>query len=62
LLYREKEATYEKQAHLSRGSSGGSCNARVPDLPGVLVWVTPQEREFIKEGGHGQFADTVSDN
>lgn len=27
----------------------------LPDFPGVPVWVTPQEREFISKGGHGQF-------
>jgi len=27
----------------------------LPDFPGVPVWVTPQERKFISEGGHGQF-------
>jgi glyoxylase-like metal-dependent hydrolase (beta-lactamase superfamily II) len=28
----------------------------LPDFPGVPVWVTPQERKFISEGGHGQFS------
>ncbi|HYA05029.1 MAG TPA: MBL fold metallo-hydrolase [Xanthobacteraceae bacterium] len=27
----------------------------LPDFPDVPVWVTPQEREFISKGGHGQF-------
>jgi glyoxylase-like metal-dependent hydrolase (beta-lactamase superfamily II) len=27
----------------------------LPDFPGVPVWVTPQERKFIDEGGSGQF-------
>ena len=27
----------------------------LPDFPDVPVWVTPQEREFIRRGGHGQF-------
>jgi N-acyl homoserine lactone hydrolase len=27
----------------------------LPDFPGVPVWVTAQEHEFIREGGHGQF-------
>ena len=27
----------------------------LPDFPGVPVWVTPQEHEFIKKGGSGQF-------
>jgi glyoxylase-like metal-dependent hydrolase (beta-lactamase superfamily II) len=27
----------------------------LPDFPDVPVWVTPQEREFIRKGGHGQF-------
>jgi glyoxylase-like metal-dependent hydrolase (beta-lactamase superfamily II) len=27
----------------------------LPDFPGTPVWVTPQEREFIRKGGHGQF-------
>jgi len=27
----------------------------LPDFPGVPVWVTPQEREFISKGGNGQF-------
>jgi glyoxylase-like metal-dependent hydrolase (beta-lactamase superfamily II) len=27
----------------------------LPDFPGVPVWVTPQEHQFIREGGHGQF-------
>lgn len=27
----------------------------LPDFPGVPGWVTPQERRFISEGGHGQF-------
>jgi glyoxylase-like metal-dependent hydrolase (beta-lactamase superfamily II) len=27
----------------------------LPDFPGVPVWVTPQEREFIRKGGSGQF-------
>jgi len=27
----------------------------LPDFPGVPVWVTPQERQFISQGGHGQF-------
>jgi len=27
----------------------------LPDFPGVPVWVTSPEREFIRRGGHGQF-------
>jgi N-acyl homoserine lactone hydrolase len=27
----------------------------LPDFPDVPVWVTPQEREFIRKGGNGQF-------
>lgn len=27
----------------------------LPDFPGVPVWVTVPEREFIRQGGHGQF-------
>ena len=27
----------------------------LPDFPDVPVWVTPQEREFIRKGGRGQF-------
>jgi glyoxylase-like metal-dependent hydrolase (beta-lactamase superfamily II) len=27
----------------------------LPDFPGVPVWVTPQEHQFIRDGGHGQF-------
>ena len=27
----------------------------LPDFPGVPVWVTPKEREFIRAGGPGQF-------
>jgi N-acyl homoserine lactone hydrolase len=27
----------------------------LPDFPDVPVWVTPQEREFIRKGGSGQF-------
>jgi len=27
----------------------------LPDFPGVPVWVTPQEHEFIRQGGKGQF-------
>jgi glyoxylase-like metal-dependent hydrolase (beta-lactamase superfamily II) len=27
----------------------------LPDFPDVPVWVTPQEHEFIRDGGHGQF-------
>ena len=27
----------------------------LPDCPGVPVWVTPQEHEFIRKGGSGQF-------
>src|SRR6516225_10863424 len=27
----------------------------LPDFPGVPVWVTPQEREFIRKGGNWQF-------
>jgi len=27
----------------------------LPDFPGLPVWVTKQEREFIRRGGHGQF-------
>src|SRR5262249_14865470 len=27
----------------------------LPDFPGVPVWITPQEREFIRKGAHGQF-------
>jgi glyoxylase-like metal-dependent hydrolase (beta-lactamase superfamily II) len=29
----------------------------LPDFPGVPVWVTPQEREFIRKGGNWQFLD-----
>jgi len=28
----------------------------LPDFPGVPVWVTPQERRFIRKGGSGQFS------
>jgi glyoxylase-like metal-dependent hydrolase (beta-lactamase superfamily II) len=28
----------------------------LPDFPDVPVWVTPQEREFIRKGGIGQFS------
>src|SRR5215831_6517956 len=28
----------------------------LPDFPGVPVWVTPQEGEFIRKGGNWQFA------
>jgi glyoxylase-like metal-dependent hydrolase (beta-lactamase superfamily II) len=27
----------------------------LPDFPGLPVWVTPQERQFISKGGNGQF-------
>jgi glyoxylase-like metal-dependent hydrolase (beta-lactamase superfamily II) len=27
----------------------------LPDFPGVPVWVTPLEHQFIRKGGHGQF-------
>jgi glyoxylase-like metal-dependent hydrolase (beta-lactamase superfamily II) len=27
----------------------------LPDFPGIPVWVTAQEREFIRKGGSGQF-------
>src|SRR6516165_2509830 len=27
----------------------------LPDFPGVPVWVTSQEHQFIRDGGHGQF-------
>jgi len=27
----------------------------LPDFPGVAVWVTPEERQFISRGGTGQF-------
>ncbi len=27
----------------------------LPDFPGVPVWVTPEEHEFIRKGGRGQF-------
>ncbi|MGP0090162.1 MAG: MBL fold metallo-hydrolase [Xanthobacteraceae bacterium] len=27
----------------------------LPDFPGAPVWVTPQEHEFIRKGGSGQF-------
>ncbi|HMK70192.1 MAG TPA: MBL fold metallo-hydrolase [Xanthobacteraceae bacterium] len=29
----------------------------LPDFPGVPVWVTKLEREFISRGGHGQFGN-----
>jgi glyoxylase-like metal-dependent hydrolase (beta-lactamase superfamily II) len=29
----------------------------LPDFPDVPVWVTPQEREFIRKGGNGQFGE-----
>lgn len=29
----------------------------LPDFPGVPVWVTPQEHEFFKPGGQGQFGE-----
>jgi N-acyl homoserine lactone hydrolase len=29
----------------------------LPDFPGVPVWVTPQEHEFIFKGGRGQFGE-----
>ena len=32
----------------------------LPDFPGVPVWVTPQEREFIRKGGSGQFGKPFS--
>jgi glyoxylase-like metal-dependent hydrolase (beta-lactamase superfamily II) len=32
----------------------------LPDFPDVPVWVTPQEREFIRKGGHGQFGKPFS--
>jgi N-acyl homoserine lactone hydrolase len=27
----------------------------LPDFPGLPVWVTPEEHEFIRKGGNGQF-------
>ena len=30
----------------------------LPDFPGVAVWVTPQEHQFIRPGGQGQFGET----
>ncbi len=33
----------------------------LPDFPGVPVWVTPQEREFIRKGGSGQFGKPLPD-
>jgi glyoxylase-like metal-dependent hydrolase (beta-lactamase superfamily II) len=32
----------------------------LPDFPGVPVWVTPEEREFIRKGGNGQFGRPFS--
>jgi glyoxylase-like metal-dependent hydrolase (beta-lactamase superfamily II) len=32
----------------------------LPDFPGLPVWVTPEEREFIRKGGHGQFGKPFS--
>jgi len=32
----------------------------LPDFPGVPVWVTPEEREFIRTGGPGQFGKPFS--
>ena len=32
----------------------------LPDFPGVPVWVTPQEHEFTRQGGHGQFGSPFS--
>jgi len=32
----------------------------LPDFPGVPVWVTPQEHEFIRKGGHGQFGKSFT--
>jgi glyoxylase-like metal-dependent hydrolase (beta-lactamase superfamily II) len=31
----------------------------LPDFPGVRVWVTPQEHQFIREGGHGPVRHTL---
>src|SRR5215470_17134905 len=31
-----------------------------PDFPGVPVWVTPHEREFIRKGGSGQFGKPLT--
>jgi glyoxylase-like metal-dependent hydrolase (beta-lactamase superfamily II) len=33
----------------------------LPDFPGVPVWVTPQEHDFIRKGGHGQFGQPFAD-
>src|SRR3974390_3345133 len=33
----------------------------LPDFPGVPVWVTPQERDFIRKGGSGQFGKPFTD-
>jgi len=32
----------------------------LPDFPGLPVWVTRQEREFIRKGGNGQFGRPFS--
>jgi len=32
----------------------------LPDFPGVPVWVTREEHEFIRQGGHGQFGQPLS--
>jgi glyoxylase-like metal-dependent hydrolase (beta-lactamase superfamily II) len=32
----------------------------LPDFPDVPVWVTPQEHEFIRQGGHGQFGKSFT--
>jgi glyoxylase-like metal-dependent hydrolase (beta-lactamase superfamily II) len=32
----------------------------LPDFPNVPVWVTAQEREFIRKGGHGQFGKPLT--
>jgi len=32
----------------------------LPDFPGVPVWVTSPERQFIKKGGHGQFGNSFT--
>ena len=32
----------------------------LPDFPGVPVWVTAQEHQFIRPGGQGQFGTSFS--
>ena len=35
-------------------------DSAMPDFPGVPVWVTAPERNFMREGGHGQFGKPFS--